>query len=573
MVFSRFSGTVQPPANVHLPEFEPKGIEKAFLIFDAEVKKGAEARILNYIDPDIDGLNAGLIVEQYLEKLGLKNNHYKFYVNKNRTHGFKFDKSQLERLKGYLIIATDFTIEKDDILAILDAGINLIVIDHHEVDIKAYTDRNIDHIFASNPERKTLGVVLNNQYDCEPEEFRFLSGAGMVYYFLKYLEKQYGVPVDVDTPAQVGITLLSDIRDIDNDYAHQFLKYTFNLDSPRMKYLHWLVAGESRASQRFSPFGLPCIGRDFIDFTFSPIINAMLRANEGDDALDLLRGNEATIQKLRTNDVLFSFRLKQKSIINQILEKHKELENIPGSMNCSFSTLKVCCLPSNMEFSGITSFNLTNYIGVACSKIADAGKTGLILVVDPKTAKVLRGSVRGGTEGIDYLEIFRSNGIPSAGHHNAFGILECDVRQINFEKLNADIEKAETKLKESGNKNNRTVLPINNLGFFMKAPVSKLIAKFNEYSRDNNRIYLKFTGDINDEKRVIPEKVNEKYTKYHIDGVVVNCFDPSIELDNSLILVGLDNNKYLKCTLRPAFEYADFNSEEVSRKLNSIQSL
>lgn len=572
MVFNR---NVNPPANVHLPEFEPKGLEKAFSIFDAEVKKGKNAKILNYIDPDIDGLNAGLIVEQYLDKLGLKNENYLYYLNENRTHGFKLSDEQLARLKGYLIIVTDFTVEKEDFIKIIKAGINLIVIDHHEISVKSYTDVDIDYVYATNNPTNTRGVILNNQYACEPDEFRFLSGAGMVYYFLKYLEEKYNVPVDVDTPAQVGITLLSDIRDIDNDYAHQFLKYTYTLESDFMKYLHWLVSGESRASQRFSPFGVPTITRNFIDFTFSPIINSMLRANKGEDALNLLRGKDETIQRLRSNDVILAFRTKQKGIINKILEKHKELEQVPGSMNCSFSSLRVCCLPSDLELIGYTDYNLTNYIGVACSRITDEEKTGIVLVIDPKTSHVIRGSVRGSLEGVDYLGIFKRNGIPSAGHHNAFGILECDARTINFEKLNEEIEMAQTEFKKNNTGITRSVLPVNNLSIFMKTPISKFICKFNEYSKDNNRIYIKYTGDINDERKVKTDKVNDKYIKYIIDGVTVNCFDPSIDIEESLILIGIENSSYLKCTLRPGFDYEinDKSMEIIMKKVESIRNL
>ena len=46
----------------------------------------------------------------------------------------------------------------------------------------------------------------------------------------------------------------------------------------------------------------------------------MLRANKGEDALNLLRGKDETIQRLRSNDVILAFRTKQKGIINKILE-------------------------------------------------------------------------------------------------------------------------------------------------------------------------------------------------------------------------------------------------------------
>ena len=567
---------VQPPAGVVLPEYVPKGSELASILFESERAKGAEAKIFNYIDPDIDGLTAGLIVEQYIEKLGLINKHYKYYINQNRAHGFKLTDEQLKLLKGYLLIVTDFTVERNDVLRILKAGINLIVIDHHEIDKDSYWKTNEDFLYLTynGDGFKTGAVIINNQYSGEPDEFRFLSGAGMVYYFLKCLEKKYNVFMYNDTPAQVGITLLSDVRDIDNLYARQFLKYTYTVDSPYMKYLQWLASGEKKSNQRFSAFGVPLMTRDFIDFTFSPVINSLLRANLGQDALSLLRGrDDKKINEYRENDRILVYRNIQKAVINATVEEHKRLTNVPNSLNKSFSNMKVCCLSSDFQVKGYPNVNISNYIGVACSRIKGDDNTGVILVVDNTTNKIIRGSVRGGIEGVDYLEIFKSNNIPSAGHHNAFGILECDISQIDFEKLNTSIAEAEQKFLEENIGNTRSVIDANHLGIFLKGHYIQLICKYNEYSRDNNRIYLRYTGNVEDEKRVKSEKVSDKFIRYFIDGVCVNCYDPSIDIQDALILIGMDNNKYVRCTLRPSFDYSHQSNDVILEKLSSIASL
>jgi hypothetical protein len=225
------------------------------------------------------------------------------------------------------------------------------------------------------------------------------------------------------------------------------------------------------------------------------------------------------------------------------------------------------------DFQPIPDLNITNYIGVACSKIKDEDKTGVILVIDKDTNLVIRGSLRGGRDGVDYLEIFQKNGVPSAGHKNAFGILPCDVTKINFEKINEDIKKAEEEYMKT-QKNTRSVLEIGRLDFFTKHNNSRVIAKYNELSRDNHRIYIKVLGDFSDEdsNRIRPQKISDKYIKYFIDDVCVDCFDPSLDITEALILVGFDNNKFLKCTLRPAFEYnAQLDKEVIVKKLQSLQ--
>lgn len=564
----KFDRMAKPPENIKIPNFIPKGVEAGKAILDLELAKGKDCKFLVYYDPDIDGLMAGLLVEEYLNKMGfgVQCPNYKYYLNNNRAHGFVLTDSQLEQLKGYTIIAVDFSISKKDFDRILRAGINLINIDHHEINIEEYTNKTDNAVCSKCG--NNYGVIINNQYDFEPENFRFLSGAGMVYYFLKYVSEFYNVPVYTDFPAMVGITLLSDIRELERPEARNFLRYTFSLNSEYMKYLQWLTTKESFASQRFTPFGVPCMSRDYIDFTFSPIINALLRADKGDDALNLLRGNDTTIATLKDRDSLFSFRDIQKRIISAIMKELKEAENRPGSLTKEYSKLKVCCLTNEFKVEGLEDYNITNYIGVACSKIKDEDKTGVIVVIDKDTNQIIRGSLRGGKEGIDYLDIFQKNNVPSAGHHNAFGILACDVTKIDFEQINRDIEIAESQNK---NENTRTVHEVTNLEFFSKSPIMKQICRYNSLSRDNFRIYLKYVGNLEDKTSVKQEIISEKYCKYIIDGVNIDCYDPSIDLKDALIQPGFINNNYIHCTLREGFDY-DIKTDlkKLGEKLTSL---
>ena len=560
-----FNKNIKPPENITLPEYSPKGMDAGYWILKRELDKGKDAKILVYYDPDIDGLFAGLLVEQYLEKLGVRGPNYKYFLNSDRQHGFKLTDNLLAQLKGYTIVAVDFSITKEEFDRILKAGINLVNIDHHEIDVHNYT--NSDRDFVCSRYNDSYGVIINNQYACEPKEFKFLSGAGMVYYFLKYVSRYLHVSLDVDFPAMVGITLLSDIRELESKEARSFLRYTFSSDSEYMKYLQWLVTSELSAHQRFSPFGVPCISRDFIDFTFSPVINAMLRANKGYEALNLLRGNDEAIHYWRDNNTLLTFRDTQKKIISAIMREVDESENMPGSLTKKYDNMMVCCLPTTFE--PIPGFNISNYIGVACSKIKDEDKTGVIFVVDANHI-VKRGSVRGGQDGVDYLTIFQNNGVPSAGHHNAFGILPCDISKINFDKISKDIEIAEKEAMKN-KRNTRSVFEVRQLDIFVKSPAIKKICKYNSLSRDNHRIYLKFIGDVEDTNRVKRAKYSDKFTRYMIDNVCVNCYDPSIDIKDALILPSLDNNKYVRCTLRPGFEYDSLGDMvEIQRKLSEI---
>ena len=539
-------------AEINIPEYMPRGTVEAFQILDRELNKkkvGITPKILLYGDPDIDGLIAELIPEEYLKQLGYST---MYTLNGNRAHGFKLSDEQLEKLKGGLIIAVDFSISKEDFDRILQAGVSLINIDHHEIEIEKYTSKTDSFVFSKCGD--AYGIILNNQYSFEPKEFKFLSGAGMVYYFMKYVSRKYEVPLYSDYAAMVGISLLSDIRELESQEASKFLYYLYNLDSPYLKFLVWLVSGESNSSQRFTPFGVPRICRNFIDFTFSPVFNSMLRANRGETAIDLLRGVEDVVYSMRSYDTILRFKEIQKKIIAAILKRIKEDENQVGNFTRRYKNLIVASIPNTFE--PVEGYDITNYVGVTCSQLKDEDKTGAIFVIDESNNMSIRGSVRGGMDGIDYLSIFQRNGVPCAGHHNAFGILPCDISKIDFDKISADIEEAENKFKETNNIT-RKVVEINNLSFFAAGSDKKnsqcsVFCTLNEYCRDNHRIYLKYTGSSDDVKQ---EKVSEKYIKYKINGITVQCFDPTLPFEDSLISMYYENGKYVKYILRPKFEY------------------
>ena len=105
----------------------------------------------------------------------------------------------------------------------------------------------------------------------------------------------------------------------------------------------------------------------------------------------------------------------------------------------------------------------------------------------------------------------------------------------------------------------------------------QLLIRFAEAGLFATAVNPKWIKDFstNSLRKVKTDKVNDKYIKYIIDGVTVNCFDPSIDIEESLILIGIENSSYLKCTLRPGFDYEinDKSMEIIMKKiLQSVRS-
>lgn len=503
---------------LEIKEYKPKGIEKAINILQKAINT-PNKKFLVYYDPDIDGLVAGYLAEELLKLLG-KDEEVEYIINENRTHGFLIE--DLEKYKDYFILAVDFGITREEIKKIVDSGIDIVSIDHHEIEDELIEYENQGY----------QGIVINNQYPFEPEEQRFLSGGGMVYYFMRAVLGKMTRQLDYESLA--GISLLSDVRVTESLEARAFLERTFNNNSAFFQYLINLTKGEylsSEKAQRYSGFGkLDRMYRNYVDFIFSPKFNALFRLNKGEDAIELLKINPEIVKKYMTNFELDKVKDKQNEIRDLIIE------HLTGQ---EYSNLNVKGLTSNFSIEG--DFKLSNFIGVACSKIKDNYKTTLVYK-ESKENYIERGSVRGLYDEVDYLSIFQSEGFNAAGHKGAFGVLDTDLSNINWESLNAKIKKAEEEVSKNLQALKK-IVKINNLSTYMNNETYKKIPEYNSFVRSQNRIYLKYTGN-NYTKRLLG-----KLILYTVDNIKVKCFDEDITMENGYILPMIEKGGYIEYTL------------------------
>lgn len=371
--------------------------------------------------------------------LGLR---YTYHVNGNRSHGFELP---ADMLSGYLVIAADFTITQEEMENLVSKGVACICIDHHKCQ-----DEFID-IKGVNAE----GIVINNQYPFEPVEDRYLSGAGVVYELFVSLFQEFK---SEDRASMVGITLLSDIRAIENKKAHRYLAKTYNNAEEYMRYL----VDETMRSD--FGFGVPRMDRDFIDFTFSPTINAMLRFNKVDEAIDLIFG------KGMQKDV--DYRKKQQELIT-VVESDVEILDMQNTTILAVDATKY-------------DEDITNFIGLICSKYKNNGKSTLIFA--HREGKILRASFRGRYDDLNYLNEFRLLGIDANGHEPAFGIKNFFPKPSLWQEIDKMIGGIELNHVDT-----RTVIDTSNLSMMVTSRGSKL-AYENCFVRDMYRAYFRYTG-------------------------------------------------------------------------------
>lgn len=458
-------------------------------------------------------------------------------MNDDRYHGFTVSH---DSIKGYLVMAADFTITQAEAQAIVDNGICLLSTDHHEC------QNTLIDVHSDTAE----GVVINNQYPFEPEDNRYQSGAGVFYELACELFPEFQDPI---RDALVGVTLLSDMRPIENEKARRYLKKTYSTN-PEEGYIYYLIS--SCLDNDFG-FGVPKFDRSFIDYTLSPTVNALLRANKTQAAINFILGRGLSDHSA-------------KGFQKQLLREMYGHVIIQPFVNYTLLVL------NSYEFEKF-GVKIAGYIGLLCNDYKDKHKNISVIGMVIDNGRVIRTSFRGKYDDIHYKSGFRNLGIKAEGHAVAFGIQDFypeDQTWTDIDDLIGDLEvhhQRTAKIVEAPNL--AIVLTRNGLS----------MATENCYVRDMYRTYIKYTGknakvmrqtfqtqelsieELRNGAR--PELVKDglsykyardetgqpipKYIEYSVDGRKVKSFGVSIE--DGLILPVLEKG-YITLYVRGRIE-------------------
>ena len=438
--------------------------------------------VLVYFDPDVDGLVSGMLSCKALNMLGIK---FSWYINSNREHGFKIP---LDKVKGLNILCVDFLMTSSDIKALVDNGCNVLSIDHHE--------NRENFIEYSNNGKK--GIVINNQYDFEEESGRYQSGAGVVFEsFVSYFGDSFNTR---ENRALVGLTLLTDIRNIENINARLYLQDLYT--HPYKGYIGYLL--DNTIGNVDYSFGVPRLDRNYVDFNFSPIINSCLRFGREDEVVEFMLGS-GMISK--------TYHTMQKELVSKLYNNAKVI---------SFSNLNVVIVDSSLYRGMEYEEHLSSFVGLLASRYLDGKRSAIAYLVDGR--EVIRASFRGRVNGLGYLDRLKPY-IDGVGHGPAFGIRNLKPSKELFLKINE-----ECKLLEEGTDFKVECVRTRNLSMMANSKAYDMGVD-NIYCLSQNRKYIKYDGNNIHEKRG-----SSKYKEYSIDGVSVLSFDIELDPREDLIL-------------------------------------
>lgn len=465
---------------IHYHRF--RGIGKA-----GEIIKGfsKENPILVYFDPDIDGLIAGYFVCKFLVSKGYR---FTWYINRNREHGFKIPVEKLKGIGG--IIAVDFLMSYRELVSVVRGGVSIVSMDHHVKEDGGYfRDGSCE------------GVIINNQYEFEDEDSRYLSGAGVVFECLREFDRGFDTK---ENRALVGLTLLSDVRDIENANARGYL---MDLYSHKCKgYIGYLIS--NTIGDVDYGFGVPRMDRNFVDFTFSPVINSCLRFGLEKEVVNFILGSGKIDRE---------YRIKQREFVEHLLEVSEKVDY--GSLYYV-----------RIDGSDLTDFEYsvaTNFVGLVASRCLDGSHSCICSIVGLE-GRILRASFRGHINGLGYLSALNDTGkLIGVGHEPAFGITWLDDSRKSLEVLASECAEVDDGWKGRGGE---TVRYVSNLSVFVGVDGFNLGFE-NLFCLSQNRTYIRYTG-----YNIVKRRSGAKFVEYGIDGVSVLCFDPDISVRNGLIL-------------------------------------
>lgn len=459
---------------------------------------------------------------------------YKWYVNSEREHGWLLKSTSL---RGYLVIAADFSIGITELDELVKNDVVVLSTDHHE----------IGEEFLQTKSDTAEGIVINNQYEFEPEEDRYLSGAGVFYELICEIYPEFA---SKEREAIVGITLLSDIRQIENKKAKKYLRSTYTIDA-NSGYAKYLI--DNTLTYDFG-FGAPKLDRNFIDYTLSPFVNALLRFDKTSEAVKFILGEGLHIPSMRDD---------QRDLVAIMTER---------AQICKYPNITYIVINALDYYK--MGIHITSFLGYMCNdyKNSHGGTSVLGMVVE--NGKVIRASFRGKYDDVHYRSSFKQLGVDSRGHANAFGIKNFqpdDDTWMQLSDLVGDLEVNHT--------NTYNVVETSNLAGILLQKGSA-IAEENCYVRDMYRTYIRYKGthvkevkhtykmeEFSDEDYIMGRKPDSedkkgkykyvrdingnpisKYIEYMVDGRRVKSF--GVVLDEHALILPMLEKGYIQLYVR-----------------------
>ncbi len=416
-------------------------IEEAVSLFMKHFNQKNKIGIL--VDEDPDGFCSAAMMYSYIKQMDSDYPVDYILHGRAKAHGLSDDVKILSDI-DLLIIPDAGTNDKNEIKHINEDGIDILILDHHELEGK---NKQEDLIFDDALNGTIYETVIVNNQMSNNYSNKNLCGAGVVYRFLQALDEENWNEFADDYLDLCALANISDVMDMRSFETRYFTD--MGLLNIQNKCFKALVD-----AQDYSMGGK--INIHNVQWYITPILNGMIRIGSSEEKELLFR---AFIEQ----DEFFEYKKRkpaetiQESIYDRAarLCKNAKSRQDKQKEKCVSQIAEIAQhIPQEdkvvmIDTSDILDNSLT---GVVAIKIAEMFNKPCILLnkfLDKKTGKITYG---GSARNIDnspidsFKDIVNSTNIlDGRGHANAFGIvgLEIDKKDDALNRLNDILQDVE----------------------------------------------------------------------------------------------------------------------------------
>lgn len=338
-------------------------------------------KIIVLPDEDCDGYTSSAMLYLYIKALDSDYPIEYILHTKPKSHGLANNDYIIPDGTKLFIIADAATNDAEQCNALIDSGIDIIILDHHDANYSEEEEEEINYQTAEN----NNAIIVNNQLSAEYNN-KDLSGAGIVYRFLQALDEELWENYAdnfLDLCAVGNIADVMDMKSLETRYfVEQGTKEFTN------KFLQTLFN-----EQEFSTKGILNIHN--ISWYIAPVINSVTRMGSIEERDLLFRAmieqyDEFDYKKrdgtiIKENIYKRAARLSKNVKSRQDKQRDIVFDELKDSVNMDD---KIVILESKKAKSGL--------IGLSAMKLADAIKRPVIILklIDKNGQQILSGSCR-----------------------------------------------------------------------------------------------------------------------------------------------------------------------------------
>ena len=397
--------------------FGEENIKNAVIALANAINNNLDTLIL--VDCDCDGYTSAAIMINYLYDLfpAFVDNHLKYYLHEDKTHGLSDCIDYIEKNDFKLIIipdaaSNDYEYHKQ----LKNEGRTIIILDHHEA---PYVSKD--------------AITINNQLSDYPN--KQLSGAGIVWQFCRYMDKLRGGYQADEYIDLAALGNCGDMMSLKSIETKHIITKGFRNENIKNPFIYGMAEKNSYSlGNKITPIGAA--------FYIVPFINSMVRSGTLEEKEILFKSmlkNEAFKEilsnkrghKLGEMEKLIDQALRTATNVKsrQTREQDKGMELVE-SMIEKYNMMKHKVLIFLLQPGQIDP----NIAGLIANKIMAKYQRPVLMLTNRDN--MYQGSARGYSKsGIEnFKDICQETGLTeyAEGHQNAFGL---GIKPENIDKF------------------------------------------------------------------------------------------------------------------------------------------